>query len=430
MKRNSFYHRILATFLVVSFLSVSLYLYVNAHNTEASDNYSSFSIALSSLNTVNDKIDNATRALEQLGQVRNGIVSELGKHATDGRFNVVKSITDRVIGSISGAVKTVINQLKTTMSGVELVNALDGVNYSIQQHMQDDVEPLFTTSGSGHNDTFNRLIDVYSKLTPKYRGYANYYALDGRSLGETGDTIIYDTSDYTEDLKNKFTRSLPNPDTITVSKCANPSGKCYGYYFDPNEHLRTCQHKHGVSGETGVTWWQCNSTSCTHSAEHWVECRQLCGRFYPPPTRSIIPIPDPIGAHVTTTYHDCETVCQVPVYKNFIVGTRPCGRKYFTCQEVCRHGREEGYFSNSTSFSAYGTYKAEVVYNDPIREVYWYFQKPGESMKQVSHDTSGGKTSSWSHSFASTSGTYKVRAKVYFKGSRSAITHDRTVYVY
>ena len=120
----------------------------------------------------------------------------------------------------------------------------------------------------------------------------------------------------------------------------------------------------------------------------------------------------------------------MPVYKNFIVGRQPCGRKYFTCQSVCRHGVEEGYFSNSTSFSAYGTYRAEVVYNDPIKEVYWYFQKPGGSMKQVSHDTSGGKTSSWSHTFGSTSGTYKVKAKVYFKGSRSAITHERKVYVY
>lgn len=242
---------------------------------------------------------------------------------------------------------------------------------------------------------------------------------------------MYDTSDYTEDLKNTYRKSLPNPDTVTVSKCANPSGKCYGYYLDSNEHLNTCQHKHGVSCATGVTWWQCDSTSCTRSAEHWIECRALCGRFFPPPTvNTIYPAFPGQSASYTFTYHDHEATCQVPVYKNFLVGKRPCGRKYFTCQVGCRHGVEEGYFYNNSLFNAYDTYKAEVVYNDPIKEVYWYLQEPGKAEKRVLHDTSGGKTSSWSHTFGSTSGRYRVRANVYFKGSRPTIRHSQSFYVY
>lgn len=360
MKRNSFYHRILSTFLVASFLSISLYLYVNAHNTEASDNYSSFSVALVSMNTVNDKIDNATRTLEQFGHVRDGIVSELGKHETEGRFNVAKSITDRVIGSIAGAVKTVLSQLKTTMSGVELVYALDGVNIAIDEHIMNEVEPLFTTSGSGHNDTFNRLIDGYGKLTPYYRGRANY-DLWGKGKKQSDGTIVYDTSDYTEDLKNQYTKSVPTSDTITVSKCANPSGKCYGYYLDPNEHKKTCQHKHGVSGETGVTWWQCDSTSCTHSAEHWVECRGECGKLFPPPTRSIIPPAFPgEGPRFTTTYHDHEETCEEPVH-SFWNPWAKCGKKYFTCQ-VCPHRASEGVFFNRSNIDVYhDTYNTLIV---------------------------------------------------------------------
>lgn len=174
MKTNSSYHRIFATFLVVTLFTVSLYLYVNAHHTEASDNYSSFTARLSVMNRINDAIDNAVGTLEQYVQVRDGILSELGKHETDGRFNVAKSVTDRVIGSIAGAVKTLLNQLKTSMSGVELVKALDGVNIAIDEHMDNDVEPLFTRSGDGHNDVFKRLIDGYGNLTPYYRGRANY----------------------------------------------------------------------------------------------------------------------------------------------------------------------------------------------------------------------------------------------------------------
>ena len=90
-----------------------------------------------------------------------------------------------------------------------------------------------------------------------------------------------------------------------------------------------------------------------------------------------------------------------------------------------------GYFHNNTYHSAYGTYKAEVVENDPIREVYWYFKKPGDtSSQQVKHDeVNGGKTSSWSYTLGSTSGTYVVDVMIYFANGRATLNHTRRFYI-
>ena len=74
-----------------------------------------------------------------------------------------------------------------------------------------------------------------------------------------------------------------------------------------------------------------------------------------------------------------------------------------------------GYFDNKKSFSGYGTYEAEVLYNEPIKEVYWYVKKFGGQWKEVKHDkVNGGTSSSLSHSVeGSTSGWYYVHALVY-----------------
>ena len=352
-------------------------------------------------------------------------MSELGKHETDGRFNVAKSVTDRVIGSIAGAVKTLLSQLKTTMSGVELVNALEGVNFSIDQHMQDDVEPLFTTSGSGYSDTFDRLIDAYGKLTPKYRGLANYYALDGKNqeVKEDG-SIVYDTSDYTEDLKNKFKRSLPNIDTITVSKCANPSGKCYGYYLDSNGHLKTCQHKHGVSGETGVTWWHCDSNSCTRSSEHHVPCRGGCGKLMPPPEIVGVSV-GRVGGQVTL-YHDHEAVCQEPVH-NFWNPWAKCGKKYFTCQ-VCPHRASEGVFHNRSDFDVYHDTYNKLIVTAIKDDLYWVRMRINGKDVTSAYATDGAATLRKTFTYEDR-GKHTVTIQVYYNGGNSSSEHNFSISV-
>ena len=45
----------------------------------------------------------------------------------------------------------------------------------------------------------------------------------------------------------------------------------------PGHQFMTCSHKHSSSGETGVTYWTCDSPSCPRSDEHWVFCKGGCG---------------------------------------------------------------------------------------------------------------------------------------------------------
>lgn len=383
------------------------------------------------MNRVNDEIDNAVGTLEQLVQVRDGILSELGQHETEGRFNVAKSVTDRVIGSIAGAVKTVLSQLKTTMSGVELVKALEGVNIAIDEHMLNDVEPLLLRSGDGHNEVFKRLIDGYGNLTPYYRGRANY-DLWGKGEKQSDDTIVYDTSDYTEDLKNTYRKSLPNPDTITVSKCANPSGECYGYYLDSNEHLKTCQHKHGVSGETGVTWWQCDSTSCTRSSEHYVPCRGGCRKLMPPPTVTYHPPAFPGNPGWTTTeYHDHEAVCQKPIYSiwNGLLGYQArCGKKYFTCQ-VCPHRASEGVFYNRSDFEVYHDTYNTLVVKILKEDLYWVSMKINGQYATSAYPHTNGEAI-LRKTFESTDrGNHSVTIDVFYNSGNSSTEHSYSISV-
>ncbi|MYF54588.1 hypothetical protein F4225_02195 [Candidatus Poribacteria bacterium] len=425
MRINSVSHRrvrlFIAVFLIVSCLTLSSYC-VSAHTDPDLEAYVDYNLGKTDLNNKQGLVNTEKIELKYLKTVRDNIVSELGANTEDQRENLRAALGASMDLSPGSAAAAFIDETEDTLDGIKLKARFDDINASIETYVTDNIDPLFEgdedESVAGYDDLYAQHETQYNNLSAYYKKKADLIANGGKESGSEG-MGLYGRIEQ------------PTADTFGVYQCPNPSGRCYGYYKSADEHKNICPHKHGMDGTTNKVWWGCFASSCTHSAEHWIECRALCGDFFPPPTPSIIPVPDTIGYSVTYTYHDHEAVCEVPVYKNFIVGTRPCGRKYFTCQVGCRHGVEEGYFSNSTSFSAYyGTYRAEVVYNDPIKEVYWYFQKPGGSMKQVSHDTSGGKTSSWSHTFGSTSGTYKVKAKVYFKGSRSAITHERKVYVY
>lgn len=87
-----------------------------------------------------------------------------------------------------------------------------------------------------------------------------------------------------------------------------------------------------------------------------------------------------------------------------------------------------GYFENNTSIAAYGTYAAKVVEINPIKEVKWSIKKPGGEWEEDEPDkVKGGKTSSWSYTVDSTSGTYEVKAEVHFETNATTYTSEFTV---
>ncbi len=409
LKNRAFY---IASFALTALLFV--FPFLNAETGTAT--LSEFNTSMIALNSVADEITNKKITLSQFFTIRTNLKTKLEENFEDSRHNILESMT-----SLESAITALGEEILDTMEGEKLKKSFDSVNVSIEKFIRTKIDVgIFQRQGNDQG-----VVVGYNQA------YANYKAdYDGLSREDrkTANKRWFNTDSYEKIYVPKL--KVPKPETVFVSRCPNPSGRCYGYYENVYEHKEICPKKHGVDGTTNKVWWSCFDSSCTHSAQHWVPCRGNCGDLLPPPTISRLPGMRGDTIWRITTYHDHEERCQVEVYKNFIVGRQPCGRKYFTCGVGCKHGVKEGFFDNSTSFSAYGTYRAEVVYNDPIREVYWYFQKPGGSMKQVPHDTSGGKTSSWSHTFDSTSGTYKVKSTVYFKGSRPKITHERNVYVY
>ena len=397
-------------------------------NAQTTTTIESFNTVIGALNTVKSEISDKRDSISQYFTLRVEIKTLLKENKEDQRDNVIDAL-----GGEDSALIALGKSIMDSMDGRQLMEEMDHVNKSIEDFINTEIDKKIyqrkanssTLTMRGYNQLFDLLQTTYANLSPEDRSIVNHTYFD------TTSNAVFDLK------KSSIHKPVPNPATVFLVRCGNPSGRCYGYYDKADKHKKICPHKHGVIGETNKVWWSCFDDFCTHDKyswslwQHWEPCRGGCEESCPAP---LSPPPlghgaQGIGRHATTIYYDHEEICQVPVYKNFIVGRQPCGRKYFTCQ-ICRHGVKEGFFDNSTSFSAYGTYRAEVVYNDPIREVYWYFQKPGGSMKQVSHDTSGGKTSSWSHTFDSTSGTYKVKSTVYFKGSRPKITHERNVYVY
>lgn len=104
------------------------------------------------------------------------------------------------------------------------------------------------------------------------------------------------------------------------------------------------------------------------------------------------------------------------------------GQNMFTHDDSITVIASPGYSENSTSLSAYGTYEAEVVESNPIKEVKWSIKKPGGEWKEVKRDkVNGGYSSSLSYSLDSTTGTYEVKAEVHFYTNGSTHTSSFTV---
>ncbi len=126
------------------------------------------------------------------------------------------------------------------MTGPELVIALDSINYEIDNYITNDIDiAIYQRTGTGYNDTYDRMLSRYGDLNDYYRREANLDVF-GR----------WDFKDRTEELR-EMKQSLPNPDQVYVSQCASPHGDCYGYYTDANTHKNTCI---GCSDD----WWICH----------------------------------------------------------------------------------------------------------------------------------------------------------------------------
>ncbi len=232
--------------------------------------YSSYVDARVSLNDVNDELDKAEIVLLQYEQIRGGILKELEKNGSDSRTNVKNSIKGRITGNIPDVVDAWISQIGATMTGVELINKLDSINTQIGEFTYEDEngENIFQRT-DGYNATYDGYIEAYKALNDQYRALANKRAFQ-----------IYDTQ-----YRVKPKREPKQTSGIFVSPCATPTGTCYGYYVNPNRHQLKCELKHGVSGETNVDWWTCQSTSkgrCQRASEHWLPCPGNCGEKYPP----------------------------------------------------------------------------------------------------------------------------------------------------
>lgn len=150
--KNSVYRKLLTAFLVTALLSSGIYLYVSAHEDES--NFSQFTLAYAQVSRIEGKFDREMVPARQMGIIQDGIVDQLGKHKQKDRTNVREIIVSLVTGSIAGIVNNLLDQLKSTMTGPELVSALDAVNRSLDQYITSNIEvEIFEKPGVGYNDT-------------------------------------------------------------------------------------------------------------------------------------------------------------------------------------------------------------------------------------------------------------------------------------
>ena len=343
--RNSVYSRILISFFACLFLLTCL----NAESQAATSE--EFNLAHTVFNSVTNEIDGKMATLAQYFAVRTNIVSQLEANKKDERKNVLGAFTD-----LQGAVTALGVHILNTMDGAQLKSALDGVNTSIENFIQTDIDVgIFQRQGNintgtvvGYNQAFANLESAYSGLSEEDRRKAN------KAMFGSASNMEVDLSQTT--LK----RSVPEAGSIFVTRCVNPAGTCYGYYTDANKHKKTCAEKHGaLPGVTGVVWWSCHSTTCTYSAQHWVKCRApswKCKEYFPPPQ---LMSGGGYGFITTyTRYHDHGRRCQKKVHNGFWNAGIPCVEKngeYFTCEHsTCPHthlGKGNSFYSQPPSGS-------------------------------------------------------------------------------
>ena len=406
--------------LVVAFLTT--YFCGAAYSDEESDKYTSFVLTVNALTRVEDEIDRELAPVRQLETVRAGLVAKLGESASNSRQNVKKSIKERLSNNILGAVEAVIDQIGETVTGVDLVGHLESVEMQMDEWIDQDINAIFTRPNTGYNDTYERSYTAYKALNNHYKAEANYHLFGdyGKENGKVKDLFNLNIPKQTID-DYKVAK-------LFLSRCATPTGTCYSYLEDPNDHQHFCQKKHGVSGKTNVGYWYCQTSKCPRSGEHWIECRALCGTFFPPPTRTNYFSSEQGGITTVTEWHDHEVVCAESVHSiwNGMLGYQAtCGKKYFTCQGGCQHRSLSGIFPNERSGTVTFYHSARLITEQPYSQVYWYIKKPsdtssgrGTQVLSVSGDGSS-KESNFGYQFTdqSESGTWTVTASASFASS-------------
>ena len=375
--------------------------------------------------TAEQSLTNASVDLVYLLSIRERIESEISANRSTMSGALITFIGSFATGNpaaISGSTLVLYAKaIKSTSGDVKLSSALSDVNASL----------------SSQYDTVIARITAADALWTEYQGFSGPH-------------------------NSQVSRS--NLVTSVEFKCLNCDvnfgTNMYGssaYSNSISLHLETCNESPTCSNRN---WWNCPSDpkpDCPLTYKHHVLCVGKCGQKGEPEWEGKSTITgitsgpwsadkrrrqiNRLGDMASLTKWKLvsiwahKTPCQLAAHKWHGIST--CGEKYHQCnpKNVCLNVNNhviEGYSHNNSQFYAYGKYKASVFYNDPIKEVYWYLQKPGEKQKLMLHDkVKGGNTSSWSYRFDSTSGTYKVEAIVVLEGtSGTTIYHNQTIYVY
>ena len=294
----------------------------------------------------------------QYANLRREIEAALGENWTSSMKNITQTLINRMEGSVSGVMSTTIDQAIVSRSSYQLIKDLDAIKIKASEYIATEIDNnIFQRPRTGYNDTYQRMLNAYRDSEGQERMDLNI-----------GVFQKYDTGDYSSDLEaDKW--PVPDVENLYVSRCATPTGTCWGYYVDANEHKHECELKHGVSGETNVDWWICQSSQggrCTRLSEHWVPCRATnCNVLFPPPTSTLHTTLIAPGSFVTsllTTYHDHETVCNEPVDRWYDPWAT-CGDKYFTCEGPCGHGSSSGSGSSSGTATPDPTPAPTPTYN-------------------------------------------------------------------
>lgn len=429
MLKNNARHRIWIVFALLFMIPMFLFLDAKSDSEESKYNY--YRDVKQTVNTIKNEITDAKLPLADYNAIRNDILAMLADNNEDLRDNTI-NMTD-LGGAISGLGLNILDK----MDGAHLKKQLDGVNNSIEEYIREEIDKkIFQRKGDqatntmmGFNEAFAELETAYGALDKEHTLDANK-ALFGPLSATSAKANLSQTSLHV---------SVPDPQTVFVTKCPNPSGECYGYYPNPSEHKSLCMYKHGTSGETNTEYWTCFGGTCSRSGEHWLPCGGGCGEDFPPkvigqrgPVR-INGVLQFIYKYASDSPH--LVTCNEPVH-SWWNPSATCGREYYTCQGPCSHGAEEGIFPRETSGTVTFTHAARLVTAKPYLSVYWYLRKPsdtsgglGTSVSSVTGDGSS-KESSFSRTFTESDedGTYNVTAYVSFDDSVKQYSYLLTVY--
>ncbi len=340
-----------------------------------------------------------------------------------------------------------VNQIDETTTALDIVPQLEMLSTQIDEFYWNTITPMFTRSKAtatekiGYNHAYDNLI-------------ADYEALSGSDLQAVNKRVFgYDDQVNRVDWLKTEKKTITPPDNITVKPC---NGKCKGFYRDADENKRTCPscgdeyytcdtkkaYKHQKL--PGSDKYRCEpelSVSLNKSFFYFDEelvvtlkmkdiqsaYLQFAGQDNPRvPSSSPFKYSGGPGrgyrrntnqVKITTGFSELNFNGLRYWYGDVnitVLYTKADGSNGQTSVSKYIDVEKLGYFAKSTSVRAYGKYEAKVVESEPIKEVYWYIQRPGGGWQGVKHDeVNGGYSSSFSYSLDSTSGTYYVHALVY-----------------